>query len=70
MAYRVPARNNSYKSGLNPGCVDLSMGKTWTPSIVPNDQTVYLVLDDLGRLGPVWREADAIANFTARERPQ
>jgi hypothetical protein len=32
----------------------------WTPSIVPNgnDQTVYLVTDDLGRLGPVWREAD------------
>ena len=31
-----------------------------TPSIVPdgNDQTVYLVMDDLGRLGPVWREAD------------
>jgi hypothetical protein len=33
----------------------------WTPSIVPNgdDQTVYLVMDDLGRLGAVWREADA-----------
>ena len=32
----------------------------WTPSIVPNgdDQTVYLVKDDLGRLGAVWREAD------------
>jgi hypothetical protein len=32
----------------------------WTPSIVPkgNDQNVYLVLDDLGRLGRVWREAD------------
>jgi hypothetical protein len=32
----------------------------WTPSIVPNgnDQTVYLMMDDLGRLGPVWREAD------------
>jgi hypothetical protein len=29
----------------------------WTPSIVPNgnDHTVYLVMDDLGR---VWREAD------------
>jgi len=28
---------------------------------VPNgdDQTVYLVKDDLGRLGAVWREADA-----------
>jgi hypothetical protein len=33
----------------------------WTPSIVPNgdDQTVYLVKDDLGRFGAVWREADA-----------
>lgn len=32
----------------------------WTPSIVPggDDQTVYLVKDDLGRLGAVWREAD------------
>jgi hypothetical protein len=35
----------------------------WTPSIVPNgdDQTIYLVKDDLGRLGAVWREADAEA---------
>jgi hypothetical protein len=34
---------------------------TWTPSIVPRDdeQTVYLVMDNLGRLGEVWREADA-----------
>jgi hypothetical protein len=32
----------------------------WTPSIVPrgDDQTVYLVVDDLGRNGRVWREAD------------
>ena len=32
----------------------------WTPSIVPTGegQTVYLVVDDLGRLGRVWREAD------------
>jgi hypothetical protein len=30
------------------------------PSIVPrgDDQTVYLVLDDLGQNGRVWREAD------------
>jgi hypothetical protein len=37
------------------------MSKTgWTPSIVPNghDHTVYLVVDDLGRSGHVWREAD------------
>lgn len=35
----------------------------WTPSIVPNgdDATVYLVKNDLGRLGAVWREADAEA---------
>ena len=35
----------------------------WTPSIVPNgdDQTIYLVKDYLGRLGAVWREADAEA---------
>jgi hypothetical protein len=33
---------------------------SWTPSIVPrgDDQDVYLVMDDLGRLGRVWREAD------------
>jgi hypothetical protein len=31
----------------------------WTPSIVPNvaDQTVDMVVDDLGHLGEVWREA-------------
>jgi hypothetical protein len=33
---------------------------TWTPSIVPNDnnQTVYLVAEDFGKLGRAWREAD------------
>jgi hypothetical protein len=33
----------------------------WIPSIVPNgdDQNVYLVIDELGRHGRVWREADA-----------
>jgi hypothetical protein len=32
-----------------------------TPSIVPSsdDQTVYLVVDDLGPNGLIWREADA-----------
>lgn len=32
---------------------------SWTPSIVPDgrDQTVYLVADDLGRLGGIWAEA-------------
>jgi uncharacterized membrane protein len=34
---------------------------TWTPSIIPrdDDQTVYLVIDDLGEHGRVWREAGA-----------
>jgi hypothetical protein len=33
---------------------------SWTPSIVPrdDDQSVYLVVDDLGVSGRVWREAD------------
>jgi hypothetical protein len=32
----------------------------WTPSIVPraDDQDVYLIVDDLGRLGRIWPEAD------------
>jgi hypothetical protein len=36
---------------------------SWTSSIVPraDDQDVYLVMDDLGRLGRVWREADVEA---------
>jgi hypothetical protein len=35
----------------------------WTPSIVPrdDDQNVYLVIDDLGEHGRVWREADVEA---------
>lgn len=35
----------------------------WTPSIVPNgdDHNVYLVMDDPGGLGRVWREADDTA---------
>jgi hypothetical protein len=33
---------------------------SWTPSIVPrgDDQTVYLVVDNLGKNGRAWREAD------------
>ena len=32
----------------------------WSPSIVPHDDhDVHVVLDDLGRLGSIWREADA-----------
>ena len=36
------------------------LNPNWTPSIVPrgDDHDVYLVVDDLGRLGRVWREAD------------
>jgi hypothetical protein len=39
----------------------------WTPSIVPHvdDQNVYLVLDDLGRLGRVWRETDEHTDLEA-----
>jgi hypothetical protein len=34
----------------------------WTPSIVPrgDDQNVYMVVDDFGRNGRVYREADVI----------
>jgi hypothetical protein len=34
---------------------------TWTPSIVPRDDdaNAYMVLDDLGRSGRIWPEADA-----------
>jgi hypothetical protein len=37
------------------------MRNACTPSIVPGDtdQNIYLVMDDLSRLGRVWREADA-----------
>ena len=33
---------------------------SWTPSIVPadNDETVYLVADDFGKIGRAWRESD------------
>ena len=37
------------------------MRRSWTPSIVPafgTDQTVYLVLDDFGRLGRAYPETD------------
>lgn len=59
-------RNESVAMRLNPGSVAWSFvmrNRGFIPSIVPNeaDQTVYLVLDDLGRLGRVWREADAEA---------
>jgi hypothetical protein len=33
---------------------------SWTPSIVPrgDDHDIYLVVDNLGRLGWVWRETE------------
>ena len=36
------------------------MRGNWTPSIVPGgqDQTVYLVADDFGKVGRAWPEAD------------
>jgi hypothetical protein len=36
------------------------MRRNWTPSIVPkgDDQNVYIVLDDFGRLGRSYRETD------------
>jgi len=35
-------------------------GANWTPSIIPtdDDQTVYLVAEDFGKLGRAWREAE------------
>jgi hypothetical protein len=39
---------------------ELRMSRSFVPSIVPNghDQTVYLVLEDFGRLGRSYRETD------------
>ena len=33
---------------------------SWTPSIVPggHDHTVYIVMEHLGQLGMIWREAE------------
>ena len=35
-------------------------GTNWTPSLVPggDDQTVYLVAEDFGKLGRAWRGAE------------
>jgi hypothetical protein len=37
--------------------------RNWTPSIIPNgnDENVYMVVDDLGKLGRIWPEADVEA---------
>jgi hypothetical protein len=55
-------RNDLWQVLLNSGfCgVECVMRKSnWTPSIVPNDdKDVYLVVDDFGRNGRVYREAD------------
>jgi hypothetical protein len=41
-----------------PVAWELRMCRSWTPSIVPNgsDQTVYIVLEDFGRLARAYRE--------------
>ncbi len=57
-------RNIYRRAGLSPGSVvsELVMsGSSWSPSILPDDddQTVYLVMDDLGERGRIWPEADA-----------
>src|ERR1700752_1465431 len=38
------------------------MGIAWTPPIVPkgDDEIVYLVVDDLGSYGEVWREIETV----------
>jgi hypothetical protein len=54
-------RNDSGQANLIPYCVEfITRRSSWTPSIVPNDndEPVYLVADDFGRLGRTWREAD------------
>jgi hypothetical protein len=38
---------------------------SWTPSIVPADQIIYLVLDDFGDIGRCWREAGVEATDLA-----
>ena len=51
-----------FRSGqFIPHCMEfITRRSSWTPSIVPNDndETIYLVADDFGRLGRAWREAD------------
>jgi hypothetical protein len=44
-----------------PGSMAWSLRMRQSPSIVPKgtDQDVYLVEDDLGRLGRIWREVDS-----------
>jgi len=61
----ILGRNDSRFCAQIPGVAlrlwELRMpGKGWTPSIVPYgaDQTVYLVVDRLGRLGTVYRETE------------
>lgn len=52
------------RCSLSPGSIAwwcLRMPRSgWTPSIVPkgDDQNVYLVVDDFGRNGRAYREAD------------
>jgi len=47
---------------LNAGGVEACEHAPRSPSIVPsNEQDVYLVVDDLGKVGTIWREADTEA---------
>src|SRR5437879_4070543 len=53
--------SNRFESRFRCGLLELSMPtKAWTPWIAPkgDDQNVYLVVDDFGRNGRAYREAD------------
>jgi hypothetical protein len=53
-----PLERWGLKCGFRCGVV---LKSSRTPSIVPrdDDQTTYLLVDDLGRHGLVWRETEA-----------
>jgi hypothetical protein len=56
---KSPARDYLFQQGRVSALLELRM-RSWTPSIVPtDDESVYLVLDDFGKHGRAWREADA-----------
>jgi hypothetical protein len=60
----VNVTNEHATSHVNFGSLEFVMRKShWTPSIIPNDndQTVYLVAEDFGKLGRAWREAECEA---------
>jgi hypothetical protein len=59
MMCRVPDFQNDSAQADFCGVEFAMHSSSWTP-IVPggDDETVYLVADDFGRLGRAWREAD------------